>query len=84
MLIFDKDTSKDVLRNFLCFYENILNFVTTKKKLLKLFLSIVKFMSSKLPKKAKKKADLRVIFASYVRKLPTTSVKNNHLKKHHA
>ena len=68
MLIFDKDTSKDVLRNFLCFYENILNFVTTKKKL---FLTIVKLMSSKLPKKAKWKADLRVIFLSYVRKLPT-------------
>ena len=34
MLIFDKDTSKDVLRNFLCFYENILNFVTTKKKVI--------------------------------------------------
>ena len=62
MLIFDKDTSKDVLRNFLCFYENILNFVTTKKKLL---------MSSKLHKKDKWKADLRVIFLSYVRKLPT-------------
>lgn len=71
MLIFDKDTSKDVLRNFLCFYENILNFVTTKKKLLKLFLTIVKLMSSELPKQAKRKADLRVIFLSYVRKLPT-------------
>ena len=68
MLIFDKDTSKDVLRNFLCFY-NILNFVTTKKKLL--FLTIVKLMSSELPKQAKSKADLRVIFLSYVRKLPT-------------
>ena len=68
MLIFDKDTSKDVLRNFLCFYENILNFVTTKKKL---FLTIVKLMSSELPKQAKRKADLRVIFLSYVRKLPT-------------
>ena len=69
MLIFDKDTSKDVLRtNFLCFY-NILNFVTTKKKLL--FLAIVKLMSSELPKRAKRKADLRVIFLSYVRKLPT-------------
>ena len=68
MLIFDKDTSKDVLRNFLCFYENILNFVTTKKKL---FLTIVKLMSSELPKQAKKKADLRVIFLYYVRKLPT-------------
>ena len=52
MLIFDKDTSKDVLRNFLCFY-NILNFVTTKKKLL--FLTIVKLMSSELPKKLKGK-----------------------------